>query len=238
MPNYVLNVVEFDCSNERFEEIIDTIKGDEIVDGVIPCIDFNKIIPMPESLNIESGSKTDCAIEIYLSKNGGECDVESILSALRVANRFRTWRADLTDVEIDKYLYEEFTLEDAMSLGKIAVENIVKYGARDWYDWRINNWGTKLDACYTEKGLGMITFQTAWGCPFPIFEKLSEMFPDVAISVKYADEDVYGGNCGSFTVENGIITEEVIDEIKLAKELWDYDDDWWNEDNEEGENEN
>ena len=52
MPNHVTNRLTIHAEGKRLEEILDAIKSDEAGRG---SIDFNKLIPMPESLNIESG---------------------------------------------------------------------------------------------------------------------------------------------------------------------------------------
>ncbi len=64
MPNHVTNVLEFDCSRERAKEILEFLRNG---DDVLGSIDFNKLISMPESLNLEAGSETDRGIEIYLT---------------------------------------------------------------------------------------------------------------------------------------------------------------------------
>lgn len=50
----------------------------------------------------------------------------------------------------------------------------------DWYEWRIENWGTKTDAMDYGDGLalrdilcGDLNFQTAWNLPIKIFEKMA-----------------------------------------------------------------
>lgn len=43
-----------------------------------------------------------------------------------------------------------------------------------------------------------ICFQTAWTAPHPIIEKLSEMYPEVAIRHMWANEDLWQ-DCGSRT---------------------------------------
>ena len=61
MPNHVMNRVTFDCSEERLKEILSAICYDENADSADltgpGTIDFNKITPMPPSLDIESGSR-------------------------------------------------------------------------------------------------------------------------------------------------------------------------------------
>ena len=58
-----------------------------------------------------------------------------------------------------------------------AKRMLKKYGAKDWYDWRNKNWGTKWNSCDTEitqderEGL-TYTFNTAWDCPREIVFKL------------------------------------------------------------------
>ena len=71
MPNHVINKVEFDCPQDRFHEILAAICYDEnsdVAEMTGPgTIDFNKITPMPPSLDIESGSRTIEGINLYLT---------------------------------------------------------------------------------------------------------------------------------------------------------------------------
>ena len=70
MPNHVINRLEFDCPKERLKEILSAICYDDSSEAErtgIGTIDFNKITPMPPSLDIESGSSTDRGINLYLT---------------------------------------------------------------------------------------------------------------------------------------------------------------------------
>jgi hypothetical protein len=62
----------------------------------------------------------------------------------------------------------------------------------NWYDWNIDNWGTKWDASETRLSWEcddlVINFDTAWDVPHEFIEKLSHMYPDVIIDV-YAYEE-------------------------------------------------
>lgn len=64
MPNHITNRLTVKAEGERLEEILAAIQNDSIGRG---SIDFNKLIPMPESLNIQSGSETNRAISAYLT---------------------------------------------------------------------------------------------------------------------------------------------------------------------------
>lgn len=61
MPNWVQNNITFSGDDAEIKKMLEAIKADEIGFG---SIDFNKIIPMPESLNIECGSRTDKGIKM------------------------------------------------------------------------------------------------------------------------------------------------------------------------------
>ena len=59
--------------------------------------------------------------------------------------------------------------------------NLEKYGFADWYDWCVNNWGTKWDVG-AENGIERIndtslefSFDSAWSPPTTAFEKLCGM---------------------------------------------------------------
>jgi hypothetical protein len=72
----------------------------------------------------------------------------------------------------------------------------------NWYNWRLNNWNTKWNASDVYIGDDYIEFNTAWSHPCNIIKVLSEKFPSVCMSVKYADED-FGYNVGEYTIKNG-----------------------------------
>ena len=68
-----------------------------------------------------------------------------------------------------------------------------KSGKNDsrWYDWNISNWGTKWDINgsvevddYDSEQIE-INFNTAWGPPVEVCEKLRDMFPEVGFSWFY-----------------------------------------------------
>jgi hypothetical protein len=53
------------------------------------------------------------------------------------------------------------------------------YGAKDWYDWAVKNWGTKWDVTpyvveVREPGVYRICFDTAWGPALSFFRELAE----------------------------------------------------------------
>ena len=61
MPNHVINLVTLRGDETKIAELLEAIKNDEIGRG---SIDFNKIVPMPEALNITAGSETDTEARI------------------------------------------------------------------------------------------------------------------------------------------------------------------------------
>ena len=61
MPNWVQNNITFSGDDTAIKKMLEEIQDDELGFG---SIDFNKIIPMPESLIIESGSRTSKGIDM------------------------------------------------------------------------------------------------------------------------------------------------------------------------------
>ena len=71
-----------------------------------------------------------------------------------------------------------------------------------------------------------ISFQTAWSAPHPVLERLAEMFPDVTITHKWADEDI-GMNCGEHEYADGVRVSEYypegdVESLDFACAVWDY----------------
>lgn len=195
MPNHITNIVKVEGSPEKVKELFLYVKGEKSE------FDFNKIIPMPESLNITSGSNVDNAIAILSN------DLEKF-------NEMLDWgwvkeEGIETVEELQKVLMKKLSPKD-MQEGKIALDNLVKYGHKSWYSWSIANWGTKWNAYDIVKNNdNEIIFDTAWSTPFPVIEKLAQKFPELTIEVKFADEDI-GSNCGVYSFEGGIFFSEYL----------------------------
>lgn len=214
MPNHVENHIEFSGDTRQIKAMLELIKNDEYGIGTI---DFNKIIPMPESLHIEAGSRSDRGlkayrdfIEVYTFGRPAE-DAEKALENIPVdsENAFLSQRTDI--------------VKEEWELGKTAWQNIRQYGAPTWYEWSVANWGTKWNAYgydkYTDySGCKELTFETAWSAPHPIIKKLSELFSNISFKHQWADEDI-GMNCGERSYLGGEITDWFIPEGTQATEF-------------------
>ena len=217
MPNWVQNNLRFDASDEEIQNILEAIKDDE--EG-IGSIDFNKITPMPEALNIECGSNTDKGLRMVkeflesfpedIAKQEGFYD--ELMEHLHDRGK------DLP--EEDRKIWE---------LGVAAVDNINRYDAPTWYEWAYQNWGTKWNACHCSYNNEdkMLNFQTAQRTPLPVILKLSAAALGVQMSLEFADEDI-GHNCGRVVFKNGDIREiykpeEGREAFEFSADVWDYD---------------
>lgn len=195
MPNYVKNIVKMNGIENLSLYSIDK-SGEKY-------FDFNKIIPMPESLDVESGSITDKALVYFVTERCTipiEClstEKKSILKKL-VTNCFNdNWLEEVfRRVMVDIYNMNESEKNDYYKKGSIYFDNYIKYGHTTWYDWCVANWGTKwnaMDSFFIDENT--IEFDTAWDCSLPIIKKISEMYPEIQIEYWWADEDI-GNNTG------------------------------------------
>lgn len=223
MPNHIENIITLKGDKKQIREMLEAIQNDDYSLGTI---DFNKIIPMPESLNIESGSRTNNGLKLY-KEFISECLLEN-----RETDVMKISANDLEHSE-KAYLNTHSDIEsDEWELGKAAWNNIQNYDAPTWYEWSINNWGTKWNAYGYDENADYsendnLWFQTAWSASHPVIEKLSQMYPDITFEHEWADEDL-GANCGQKCYSGGECTEEYYPEndkeaIEFACRVWDYD---------------
>ena len=238
MPNHVRNILKFKNLNQTQIDFLCKNLLDNQGD-----FDFNKIIPMPERLNLVSGSITDIAIKCALSKMSYEKryrilnDIgknfkyyENINYEL-ILNEEKNFLENEVNSEYYKEIYKKFGIKTLEDLGYAYINNKVDYGHFNWYDWCIENWGTKWNAYdnYVIKGKTFVKFifNTAWVMPKPIYDKLQELSVlncKFNFEVKYADEDI-GNNCGKFEYKDFVfkdLTDTIKNKSSFAKSVWRY----------------
>ena len=220
MPNWVRTRLTFNGEKNRVAEIKELVKTtgkDDEESGYTNEFDFNKVVPMPEELDIASSSSGEYGMRYLILKD----------------KHLISWTDDdrsfMERMEKQKEKNPNRFNED-IKLGKKYLRNISKYGYKDWYNFRCDKWGTKWNSSEAEWiADDCVEFETAWGFCHPIVKKLSEMFPDVAIEAEWSDEDA-GSNTGSIEIRNKVyIRENYPDDrsneaYKLYKELWGCDD--------------
>ncbi len=221
MPNHVTNLLTITAATEERVAEIKSLIGGKFDDEETMHIDFDKIIPRPESLNITSGSTTDNGIAILKYRAGDE-------TAIREIMQYQWGKGFDTPEDLINYILEKGSanLEEAQK----ALDNEKLYGHRDWYGWSSDKWGTKWNAYSQElREDGVIKFETAWSTPEPVICALSRMFPDAQFDVRYADED-FGHNVGEYTYVDGEMVESAQPEggsdeaYELAADITGYED--------------
>jgi hypothetical protein len=89
-----------------------------------------------------------------------------------------------------------------------------------WFEWCIDNWGTKWDALdlrvgdlATENLRSSITFNydTAWSPAIQFWQKMSEKFPDIDIENNYYEPGL--GFAGTALIRGGVCEDRYINQL-------------------------
>lgn len=192
MPNWTTNVIR--CQKENLKYFVN-------YDG---NVDFNLIRPMPEDLNVVSGSEARYALWRYLTEDGKK---EFPWPSEQDAAFFAEKEPD--DTVRDYGITDKPWMATQLEYGERLCKNLEKYGAKDWYDWCVEHWGTKWNACDTaivecEDGTVVVRFCTAWSQPEP--EMMDELFKK--FSGKHRFECAYEDFDGTFYDEHGRAVDE------------------------------
>lgn len=223
MPNHVTNELT------AARHIIDAIASPE------SHVDFETIVPMPEVLRGEPNSAVINWAEIAtgtiklseLNKPPSVNVVDAFRSGNYGAAADVLKRSNITRMLLDGPFPKDFEKDDFEALLK-CMRAIYETGFPSWYDWSVQNWGTKWNA-YRAKRIDerTVRFETAWSVPAKWFVALSEKFLGEALTIRWADED-FGNNAGRIvincdgTLEGGPFENGSDEAKRLAVELGIY----------------
>jgi len=109
--------------------------------------------------------------------------------------------------------------EDADEKDALRQSLLEKYGCSGWYDWCLNNWGTKWDTkpddFFLDGDSMELYFDTAWSPPIKFYEELFERF-NFEVNATFVEQ---GANYIGYYVDGDYQTDEFISDD------FDYDDD-------------
>lgn len=215
MPNHITNRVHLFGDAEKIRELLEAVRYD---DGELGTLDFNRLILMPEELDIAYGSSLRLAVSTYLSAINPQnadfpypdkMDVEQFTALAKKLDRYNGAGHFQTNLTPQTYTLLPDGLTDMLKLGSRYVGNFQKYHAFAWYDFRVREWGSKWNS-YDSRPLenDTLTFCTAWSRVLPVIAELAKRFPEVEIEYEWADEDI-GCNVGHAHFQDGELTEDV-----------------------------
>jgi len=116
---------------------------------------------------------------------------------------------------LNQYLIYKGEGEYDFDFNKIIPEP--KTDGEEWYDWRVQNWGTKwtgYDGRFNDDQTAF-SFCTAWSPPLPIIKKLAEITGQTLV-LGYIEEGMFF--CGKYTAGREFDHDEFYNDIKASPE--------------------
>lgn len=161
MPNWVQNRLTIYGQETEVEKCLSFCKSED------SDFDFNKIVPMPETLDITEGrDSVQAAAYVYsLLSEKKQKEISGVLKTTTTMEavcfprvektwfeaindcledqdvwnqKINSWKPGVSDIESGAETFEEY--------GRIVLNNILIYGYTGWYAWRCDHWGTKWTA--------------------------------------------------------------------------------------------
>jgi len=204
MPNHVTNLITFGTDSNSlsaFQKMLHEMRADGEPLG---SFDFNKLIPMPKSLDIPCSSETRAGLKLYTAFQKETARIVKTMFSVTDEERKAAATAHLAKWDAKKKESPEI-----WTLGEKAYQNVQKYGCPTWYEWANKNWGTKWNAYQSrplQDGDDTMCFLTAWSAVPGLMKKLSEKYPEQTITYRWADEEV-GFNVGEIVLKGGDIID-------------------------------
>lgn len=216
MPNWVKTIVK--TKPDVIKDIMKNYSEKNV-------FSFNKVIPMPKDLDIESGSKGEDGMMFLYLESTNDIYKLKINEAYKERNMFNTdiyreKRFGEIEEKFEQYKNDS-NFKESIELGKKYIENFQKYGHCTWYGWCCEHWGTKWDLSNFSHNEDTIMFHTAWGFAGDVILELSKNYPSAMFKCEFADEGIKE-NSGIVEIKNGEVFKEKYDlsEYKINK-IWD-----------------
>ena len=182
---------------------------------------LSKFLPTPKSLLEAEAGYMEIAYTILY---GEEKVFQS--EARRQGFENPTREEALSGIIKQRYLNPNEDFAAKLKLFKEAAEryryNLETYGKLNWYDWNIENWGTKwdvMDCEYNEgkvnakgKACGVYSFASAWSPPSKGVQSISEMFPKLLFDLRFWESGC--GFKGRFVCKRGNVLHDITKDYK------------------------
>lgn len=121
---------------------------------------------------------------------------------------------------------ESYLKENGLSFNKIKPTPPELLEGNGWYDWRLQNWGTKwdlseeeqrevADQLISESADFQATFMTAGSPPIEAIAALSEMFPNDQFTLDYFESGCWFA--GTAIISQGEIDDNQVDDADVAE---------------------
>lgn len=182
MPNHVTHRMQiFGSESDR--------RAFEAAHFVNGGLDFHTIIPQP-AIVTATESSTSVALWFYVvtgtfPPSAWKFGTPSLRQYGWVPNTIKT------AAELEPWLTTKEPTGRAKAEAMIAC--LRETGHESWYEWCNEHWGTKWTAysCRAiehKDGVSVVTFETAWSPPIPVFAELAKRWPGLIFDVTSYDE--------------------------------------------------
>lgn len=212
MPNWCSNLLVvsgYTKSMEKIQQEVLVEKEDQKV-----LFDFNTVIEMPKPLR-EVVAGSDQKWWRVLFSNSEINNTAYTPTKLVLPSWFLEGYPEKICKDFLEQIVREFSditqedLEDVVkdkeALANKYQNNLVNFGYLHWYDWSVDNWGTKWNSSecrLVQEKVSVLNgktkykcvyqFETAWAPPVPVIEQLSKRYPKLNFKLFYEIEGGLG----------------------------------------------
>lgn len=196
MPNHVTHRLKIIAPDRmQLDEFLAAIRPDTPVRQDCLHLDFNRLVPMPESVR---RTESPALVNIGLIVIGREDLLpEDVLSGRSMLDVF-LGHPSIRDKGIEtaeqlRPLLEQHYPETAEA-GRNAAIAHEETGHVNWQSWSMANWGTRRNACSQSLAIigeseAEIRFDTTFSVPEPVFRAIAGRFPQIRLQGIAHDEE-------------------------------------------------